>query len=107
MHGQAAGHRHGGPQRWTATVAGAVSTLAGSPYGQTREPEPPPGANVFRGQELAAWPTVVALPFPMSARVRPGVSVPDTFEVRPASAPEFRFLTPLKSPAPKRYYCYE
>src|SRR5438876_10907716 len=38
--------------------------MNGCPYGQTLEPDPPAGAAVFHGQEQAARPIVLALPFP-------------------------------------------
>ncbi len=50
----------------------------GCPYGQTIEPDPPPGAAVFHGQGQAARPVVLELPFPMPHRVRPGDTVPIT-----------------------------
>ncbi len=52
--------------------------LATCPYGQTLEPAPPAGATTFGGQEGAARPVVLTLPFPMPPRVRPG----DEFDVK-------------------------
>jgi hypothetical protein len=48
------------------------------PFGQTFEPDPPAEAKVFRGQEQAVRPMVLALPFPMPPRVRPGDETPLT-----------------------------
>src|SRR3954454_10757327 len=44
--------------------------MSDCPYGQTLEPDPPPGAAIFQGQEQAARPLVLSLPFPMPAQVR-------------------------------------
>jgi cytidine deaminase len=52
--------------------------MAGCPYGQTLEPDPPPGAPVFPGQEQAVRPLVLAPPYPAPARVGPGDGFPLT-----------------------------
>jgi hypothetical protein len=50
--------------------------LAGCAYGATLEPDPPAGAAVFAGQERAARPVVLALPFPLPPRAAPGLELP-------------------------------
>jgi hypothetical protein len=52
--------------------------MAECAYGQTLEPDPPLEAEVFRGQEQAARPMVLCLPFPMPLEARPGLKVPVT-----------------------------
>jgi hypothetical protein len=49
--------------------------MAGCPYGQTFEAEPPPAAT-FRGQEDGTRPLVLAPWFPLPQRARPGMAVP-------------------------------
>lgn len=60
--------------------------MAECPYGQTLEPDPPAGTAVFKGQEQAVRPLVLALPFPMPPRVRPGDEVPLTLTFLGAAA---------------------
>jgi hypothetical protein len=63
--------------------------LAGCAYGQTLEPDPPPGTPVFRGREQAARPLVLTLPFPMPIRVGPGDRMPITLTLLGASAQRY------------------
>jgi hypothetical protein len=46
------------------------------PYGQTFEPDPPPGVETFRGQEDAARPLVLAPHFPLPERGEAGLELP-------------------------------
>lgn len=48
--------------------------MADCPYGQTVEPDPPPGAEVMHGQEDAARPLVIAPAFPAPEVAEPGLS---------------------------------
>ena len=50
--------------------------LAECSYGQTFEPDPPPGVEVFHGQEDAARPLVLAPYFPLPARAERGGEAP-------------------------------
>lgn len=52
--------------------------VARCPYGQTFEPDPPAGTAPFSGQEMAARPVVLSLPFPLPPQVRPGDAYPVT-----------------------------
>src|SRR5688500_6091986 len=47
-----------------------------SPYGQTVEPDPPPDAAVYKGQEDAARPFVMAPQFPVPSRGEVGTRIP-------------------------------
>jgi CRISPR-associated endoribonuclease Cas6 len=62
------------------------SHMPGCAYGQTLEPDPPAGAEVFTGQEQAVRPVVLSLPFPMPPRVRPGDAFPLTVTLIGTSA---------------------
>jgi hypothetical protein len=50
--------------------------MAGCPYGETVEPDPPADAEVFRGQEDAARPVVIAPAFPVPEQAAPGLRIP-------------------------------
>ena len=50
--------------------------MTGCSYGETLEPDPPEGALIFPGQEQAARPVVLSLPFPMPPCVQPGDEFP-------------------------------
>jgi hypothetical protein len=50
--------------------------LAGCPYGETVEPDPPADAEVFRGQEDAARPLVIAPAFPVPEQAAAGLRIP-------------------------------
>ena len=63
-------------ERWKTCVG--CPHMADCPYGRTFEPDPPPGAAVFRGQENAARPLVLSAPFPTPGGVGAGWSFPLT-----------------------------
>jgi hypothetical protein len=48
--------------------------MAECAFGQTLEPDPPPGAVRFKGQEQANRPIVLGMPFPMPVEARPGLA---------------------------------
>src|SRR5436309_12778631 len=50
--------------------------MGGCAYGETVEPDPPPGSEVFRGQEDGLRPLVIAPHFPAPERGHVGVEVP-------------------------------
>ena len=52
--------------------------MAECPYGQTLEPDPPPEAEVYRGQEDAARPFVMTPHYPAPSRGEPGLEIPLT-----------------------------
>ena len=60
--------------RWT--VCKGCPLLAECPYGRLFEPDPPAEAEVFRGQEEAVRPAVLAPYFPVPAETRRGLEVP-------------------------------
>lgn len=55
---------------------GGCPHLATCAYGQTFEPDPPPGVKVFRGQEEAARPLILAPHFPLPTDAVVGLEVP-------------------------------
>jgi hypothetical protein len=71
--------------------------LAECPYGQTVEPDPPPGSRVPPGQEDAVRPLVIAPVFPAPAAGRPGLRIPVrvTFLGRSAAAHAEAFWSAL------------